>query len=198
MKFLEAIYVISQGGGNGWWGMFWPMWLAGLLFAMMFAGAGAGLGWAKGKLFPKGEAKERISRRWWKVSAIVLAVMNVGLIFSINSVFESAKHDLGSHSNLYYRMWKTGLRGYDRAVALGGLFHDGRYQVELRGTGKKEFMRIFPNTFYEVRHPSRWLKPGQTAYVPDYRNSLSENDIMAGWVAVFEDDVLVRLEYVKG
>ncbi len=108
-----------------------------------------------------------------------------------------AAQNLNTHYNLYYVLWKAGIRRYEPAVALGGLLHDLTYRQRFIGMSTKQFMRVFPGTFYQVRKRPPILKPSQELYITNYAQAES-GDIGAGWEVTFEDGRVIEFDFGKG
>lgn len=110
---------------------------------------------------------------------------------------EMASYDLNTHYNLYYVDWKNGKRRYESIVALCGMFHDNAFRDSLKGMPLGKFEEKFPNTFFEIKY--RDEKPNRThrVFIADYQQAM-EGRTSYGWVAQFENDRLVELEYTKG
>ncbi len=109
-----------------------------------------------------------------------------------------AKQPLSTDYNLYYLMWKKGLRGYDSEVALSGMFHDREFCQSLLGITVSEFEARFPSTFYEVRKLPPVAKEGQRFFIDSYEQSKREDgSIGMGWLAVFESGKLIEFEFSK-
>ncbi len=126
------------------------------------------------------------------------AALWIILLGAVGVVF-TAREDLSSASNLYYLMWKAGLRPYDQAVALRGLQHDYSLQKSLLGISRADFERRFPHTFHSVQHLPPVARTGQVYLVDSYEASLREkNPLEFVWLAVFEDDRLISFYYSKG
>jgi hypothetical protein len=113
--------------------------------------------------------------------------------------FLLAKESLSTHYNLYYLMWKAGLRSYDSSIALSGMFHDHEFRTSLLGASISEFNARFPSTFYEVKKLPPVAKEGQRFFIDSYEESIREDGSFGMvWLAVFENGKLVELEFSKG
>jgi hypothetical protein len=130
--------------------------------------------------------------RFWKRCTIALGVLVVFLLAAISYLWSLACLDLGSHTNLYYRLWKVGVRPFEAPVALGGLYDDSKHQAKLIGISKAEFDKLFPDTFFEFRNPPLGAKPGQRWFVQSYAASVGSPGASWGWVAIFENNVLIE------
>ena len=140
-----------------------------------------------------------VAARRWRRATIALAFafcLSVALLVAFSFL---SLQDLNTHYNLYYLMWKAGLRPYEPAVVFGGLFHDLSYRNRFLGLSPEEFMRRFPNTFYKVRSRPPILKPNQDLYINNYQQAIGEPGILgACWEALFEDGRLIEFDYGKG
>ena len=131
--------------------------------------------------------------------AIALAAISLSSFFAITCLWFLASQPLGSQGNLYYLMWRAGLRPYDSIVARAGMYHDHGFRDSLAGISIEQFERIFPNTFYEVQVLPPSAKPRQRYFIDDYQQSRSPNGHFGPvWLAVFEDGRLLALDYSKG
>ncbi len=139
-------------------------------------------------------------RRWAAFFFILSGALGI-LSFYLGSslVFTrmSARQDLLTHTNLYYRMWKSGDRRFESCIAFPGLVHDREYREELIGTSRRDFERIFPNAFHELRNLPPRATHSQTWLVNDYAASLDIRKGRASWIAVFQNDRLVELIMLK-
>lgn len=136
--------------------------------------------------------------RRWRRTAIVLAVTTTCSLALLAVTAFFATQTLSTHYNLYYLLWKVGLRSYEQPVALAGLFHDHGYRHQLIGMTVAEFERTFPNTFYEVRKLPPIAKPNQVFYIDDYQSAQREDGLYGMcWKAVFEDGRLIEFEFFK-
>jgi hypothetical protein len=109
-----------------------------------------------------------------------------------------AKQGLTTHYNLYYLLWKAGIRPYERPVAFAGLIHDRSYRQRFIGMTVEQIEHAFPNTFYKVRKLPPIAKPNQEFYIDDYQQARrEEGGYGMCWRAIFEDGRLIELEIVK-
>ena len=109
-----------------------------------------------------------------------------------------AKQSLNTHFNLYYLMWKSGMRLYEREVALQGMIHDDRFRKSLAGISSSELESRFPSTFFEMRHLPPTAKGNQRYFIDDYAQAQrADGSINFVWHVMFEDDKLVELEICK-
>lgn len=137
--------------------------------------------------------------RIWKRASKVLAILLVVAICLIGGIGFLARQSLSTHYNLYYLMWKAGLRPYDPIVARAGMIHDLDFRQSLKGMTISEFERLFPSTFYEVGTLPPIARPGQRFFIDDYQQSKREaGGFGMVWLAIFEDGRLVELEFSKG
>lgn len=111
-----------------------------------------------------------------------------------------ARQSPADHKNLYYVMWKLGLRDYASNIVLPGIFHDHDFRQSLRGISVEEFEDRFPATFYEMKwDPKPDASRKRTYWVDDYRAAAVGGHLYGmHWIAVFEDGKLVHLEFDKG
>lgn len=136
-------------------------------------------------------------RHWKRVARISVTLCIAFVVFCL-LVIGCAQEDLDSEFNLYYVLWKYGMRRYESAVALSGLHDDYSYQQHFIGMKKEEFLETFPNTFWGVKIPYRNAFPGEEWYVEDYRNSQTEEGGGGGWRVVFENGRVYKFECIEG
>ena len=135
----------------------------------------------------------------WRLATITLAVALTAAIVTIACIGFLAKQSMATHYNLYYLMWKAGLRPYDSFVARAGMIHDREFRDSLSGLSVEEFEKIFPSTFYEVETLPPIAKPDQKFFIDDYHQSKREaGGFGMVWLAIFEDGRLIELEFSKG
>lgn len=135
----------------------------------------------------------------WKRLAIGSSLIAVLFLVVIACGFYLARLTLSDHRNLYYTLWKTGLRDYDWTVAQGGLLHDHEFREALRGLTVEEFEQRFPNTFYEMQTPPPDAVEGRSYYTDNYFASRRDGHQYGfGWLVVFEDGRLLEFGYDKG
>ena len=116
---------------------------------------------------------------------------------SLTGVF-LARQSLQTHYNLYYLMWKSGMRLYEREIALQGMIHDDRFRKSLAGISPSEFESRFPSTFFELKHLSTTAKGNQRYFIDDYAQAQrADGRYEFVWLAIFEDGKLVELEISK-
>ena len=140
----------------------------------------------------------RAAKRW-KRTSIMLAIALVGVIGSIVCIGFLAKQSLATQYNLYYLMWKGGLRPYDPSVARSGMIHDHSFRDSLNGISIVEFEKVFPSTFYEVETLPPIAKPNQRFFIDDYHQSKRDaGGFGMVWLAIFEGGRLIELEFSKG
>lgn len=136
--------------------------------------------------------------RWRFVAIISLLALALVTTLLAGGVF-LARQSLSTHYNLYYVMWKAGLRPYDSLIARSGMFHDREFRASLLGISQDDFERRFPDTFFEIQNPPESAKPNQTFYTDNYHQSRPGAHFYGpSWIAVFEDGRLISLEYDKG
>jgi len=129
----------------------------------------------------------------------VLAIALLVAVGAISCVGFLAKQSLSTQYNLYYLMWKAGMRPYDSVVARAGMFHDHEFTSSLKGMSMEEFEKLFPSTFYEVETLPPIARPGQRFFIDDYHQSRKEaGGFGMVWLAIFESGKLVELEFSKG
>lgn len=128
-------------------------------------------------------------------SATSLLLMALGVC-----AFYTATLSLSDHRNLYYTLWKLGLRDYDQTVAKAGMFHDRPFRESLKGLTVEEFETVFPNTFFEMQGRPPCAIDGRSYFVDSYPASRSDGQSrpFVGWVAEFENGRLVGVEWEKG
>ena len=137
-------------------------------------------------------------RRWQRATIILALTTACSLTFLAATVFLAAQ-TLGTHYNLYYLLWKVGIRTYERPIAFGGLFHDHSYRQRFIGMTVAQFEQAFPNTFYKVRTLPPNAKPNQEIYIDSYHQAEREDWFHGmGWSAVFENERLVEFNIFKG
>jgi hypothetical protein len=136
--------------------------------------------------------------RWRSVAIIsLLALALVSTVLAVGVFL--ARQSLSTHYNLYYVMWKAGLRPYDPLIARSGMFHDQEFRSSLLGISEAEFERRFPSTFFMIQSPPQSGKPNQTYYTDNYHQSRPGAYFYGpSWIAIFEDGRLISLEYDKG
>lgn len=135
----------------------------------------------------------------WRLIALASAAVTALSLIVVFIVAFLARQDLDTHYNLYYLLWKAGLRRYEPAVALGGLFHDHSYRARYVGMPIVEFLQIFPNTFYKVRNVPPVIKSNEELYITDYARSVSDSMYDgAGWEVTVRDGHVVEFDFGKG
>ena len=104
------------------------------------------------------------------------------------------------HRNLYYTLWKMGLRDYDQTIALAGIIHDREFRESLGGLTVEEFEKVFPDTFYEMQSRPPSAIESRSYFIDNYSASRSDGQQypFVGWVAIFENGRLVELRFEKG
>jgi hypothetical protein len=135
----------------------------------------------------------------WRFIAItsLVALALVGALLAAGVFL--ARQSLSTHYNLYYVMWKAGLRPYDSLIARSGMFHDHGFRSALLGISEDEFERRFPSTFYKIQSAPQSAKPNQTYYTDNYHQSRPGAHFYGpSWIAIFEDGRLISIEYDKG
>lgn len=122
------------------------------------------------------------------------------LFVLVACVFYMATLSLSDHRNLYYTMWRVGLRDYDATVAKAGLIDDREFRESLKGLTVEEFEKVFPHTFYEMKRRPPSAREGRSFFVDDYSasRSIGQDDPFVGWMAVFDDGRLIEFEWHKG
>jgi len=140
------------------------------------------------------------SFKFWRRTAILCAVLCALLALVIGFMLYMARQPSNDHKNLYYVMWKLGLRDYASNIALPGMVHDQSFRESLRGISVDEFQELFPATFYEMEWSPRPDTPQKRTYwVDDYQAATSSGHLYGiHWVAIFEGGKLVALEFDKG
>lgn len=141
-----------------------------------------------------------MSPKKWKrlsIGAFAFCVILTGLVAC---AFYCATLSLSDHRNLYFTLWKMGLRDYDQTVAKAGMFDDREFRDSLKGLTVEEFEKVFPNTFYEMHSPPPSAIEGRSYLVDNYSasRSIDQKYPFVGWVAIFENGRLVELEWEKG
>ena len=135
----------------------------------------------------------------WRRLAIGWAVAFCLCFVLLASVVLLSLLELNDRHNLYYLLWKAGIRRYDAPIALDGLIHDDHFHRGLIGISTEAFLRQFPNTFHKVHSRQHDLTSNQVLYIDDYRKATQESGSVCNcWHAVFEDDQLVSFEFCKG
>lgn len=110
-----------------------------------------------------------------------------------------AVQTLDTQYNLYYLLWKAGVRPYERTVAWRGLMHDFKHRQQLIGMTVEQFERTFPGTFHKVVKAPPIAKPNQEYYIDDFQQAQNkEGGFTLCWCAVFEDGRLIECEVAKG
>lgn len=143
--------------------------------------------------------QQSTASRKWKRLAIGASLIGVFLLAVISCGLYMARLTLTDHRNLYYTLWKAGLRDYDWTVASGGLLHDHGYRDSLRGLTLEKFEQRFPNTFYKMQSPPPNAVEGRTYYTDNYFASRPDGHQYGfGWVVVFEDGELLEFGFEKG
>jgi hypothetical protein len=130
---------------------------------------------------------------------IALSVLTLFLSGALVVVIFLARQDAGTHYNLSYLLWKSGLKPYEQSIALPGMTHDKEFRQELHGITPSEFEKRFPSTFYEVKTLPSIAKPGQRYFINDYQQAQrEEGGFSFVWLAVFDNDRLIELDVFKG
>jgi hypothetical protein len=130
---------------------------------------------------------------------IALSLLSLFLLGALVVVIGLARQDAGTHYNLGYLLWKSGLKPYEASVALPGMTHDQEFRQELHGISPSEFEKRFPSTFYEVKTLPPMAKPGHRYFIDDYQQAQREEGGFGFvWLAVFENDRLIGLDIFKG
>src|SRR4051794_19011720 len=96
------------------------------------------------------ESTSCASLRWWRRVAITFALTTGFIVMLLAAVAFLATQSLTTHYNLYYLLWKAGIRSYEQPIAFGGLLHDGTYSKRFIGMTVEQFQQAFPGTFYKV------------------------------------------------
>jgi hypothetical protein len=137
--------------------------------------------------------KDQTRLGFWK--PLVVGVPYVLLIL----ILCLAIQPLGSQCNLYYVLWKVGLRGYDARVVLGGMFHDHSYRQRFIGMSHAEFEALFPYTFFACTRQPPIAKSNETYYIDDYQQAKAQTGQYGMcWLVVFRDGRLVEFSFLKG
>lgn len=132
----------------------------------------------------------RFSLWSWLLLALPTALLALTVFLSLQS--------LGTQYNLYYILWKTGLRSYEPQVALSGIFHDHSYRDHFLGMSQAEFESHFPATFHRVVRQPPIARDGDLYFVSDYRQARDETGAFGMcWMAVFRDDRLIEFTFAK-
>lgn len=145
-------------------------------------------------------SRPNVSQKKWKRLALGLSAICLILVSLIACGLHMARLSLSDHRNLYYTLWKSGLRDYDQTVAKAGMFHDREFRESLKGLTVEEFKKVFPNTFYEMQSRPPSAIEGRSYFVDNHSASRSDRQQypFVGWVAVFENGRLVEVEWDKG
>jgi len=131
------------------------------------------------------------------LTGTLFSMLIVAIVAILIGVF-LAKQSLRTHYNLYYLMWKSGMRLYERDVALEGMIHDDRFRKSLAGISVSEFNFRFPSTFFELKRLPPTAKSNQRYFIDDYAQAQREDGrFVFVWLAIFEDGKLVELEIYK-
>ena len=139
------------------------------------------------------------SQTRWKRVAILASTICVILSGIIGGGLYLSKLSLSDHHNLYYLLWKSGLRDYDWTVVQGGILHDQNFRESLVGKTPSEFKGIFPNTFHEMESSHYTDQPNKTFYTDNYAASRPEGHQYGFiWIVVFENGKLVEFGSDKG
>ena len=121
------------------------------------------------------------------------------LLAVIVGTFYMARLTLSDHRNLYYTLWKAGLREYDWTVVKSGMLHDHGFRESLRELTLEEFEQRFPGTFYEMQTPPPRAEEGRSYYTDNYFASRPDSHQYGfGWIVVFKDGRLLEFGYEKG
>lgn len=140
-----------------------------------------------------------MSVKKWKCLTVGVSAACFILIALIACALYMARLSLSDHHNLYYILWKAGLREYDWTVAKGGMLHDQGFRESLRGLTIEEFEKRFPSTFYEMQSPPPNAKEDRSYFTDNYFASRSDGHQYGfGWVVVFEKGRLLEFGYEKG
>ena len=110
-----------------------------------------------------------------------------------------ARLSLTDHRNLYYTMWKGGIREYDWTVTKAGILNDHGFRESLQGLTVEEFKKTFPNTFYEMQSSPPDARADRTYFTDNYfasRPGGHQYGFM--WVVVFEKGRLINFGNDKG
>ena len=135
--------------------------------------------------------------RFSKVS-LASTLLVVALMLGLGVVLFLSVQPLGTQYNLYYLLWKAGVRKYESQVALAGIFHDHDFRQSFTGLSRSDFERRFPSTFYQVRRQPPIAKAGEVYFISDYRQATDESAAFGMcWMAVFRDDRLVEFDFAK-
>jgi len=135
----------------------------------------------------------------WKQASIILTIALLAAFAGLGCIAFLATQSLTTHYNLYYLMWKAGLRPYDSIVARSGMIHDLSFRDSLNGISIEEFEKVFPSTFHEVTTLPPIAKPDQRFFIDDYHQSKNEaGGFRMVWLAIFENGKLIELEFSKG
>ena len=140
-----------------------------------------------------------ITPKKWKRTAIGASVACFIFIGLFACTLYLARLSLSDHRNLYYTLWKAGLREYDWTVAKGGMLHDHEFRESLRGLTIKEFEKRFPITFYEMQTPPPNAKEDRSYFVDNYfASQAGGHQYGFVWVVVFEKGKLLEFGNDKG
>jgi hypothetical protein len=135
----------------------------------------------------------------WKQLAIAALALCLILIGIIAFILDAARLSLSDHHNLYYTLWKHGLRDYDWTVTDGRMLHDHEFRESLHGLTLEEFENRFPNTFHKMQTPPPDAQAGRSYYTDNYFASQPNGHQHGfGWVVVFENGRLLEFGYEKG
>ncbi len=134
-------------------------------------------------------------RVWSTLKAVLLFLPSITLAF----VLFLASQSLGTQYNLYYLLWKAGIRRYEPQVALSGIFHDHAYREHFVGMTQAEFEKHFPSTFHRVRRQPPIAAPGEAFYIDDYSQSIREDGRFdMCWFVVVRENKVVKFSLAKG
>jgi hypothetical protein len=140
-----------------------------------------------------------ITPKKWKRLAMGASAVCIALTGVFACALYMARMPLTDHRNLYYTLWKLGIREYDWTVTKAGMSNDHGFRESLQGLSIEEFNKTFPNTFYEMQSPPPGAKEGQTYFTDNYfasRPGGHQYGFM--WIIVFEDGRLIRFGNDKG
>jgi hypothetical protein len=146
-----------------------------------------------------GSDPSRKALRRWRCTAILFITTTASLLFVLMGVTWLAVQPLDAQYNLYYLLWKAGIRPYDRTVVFSSLFYDQSCQQRFLGVTVNQFQQKFPNTFYKVRKLPPSAKPNQEYYIDNFQQAESEECTYGFcWLAIFEDGRLIEFGITKG
>ena len=130
---------------------------------------------------------------------IILSVIILFLLAFLTTLLFLAQQNSLTQYNLSYLLWKYNLREYEANITLPGMTHDTSYRDSLIGQPIDTFIKIFPNTFYELKSPPPISEPNQKFFISNHKMAQrKDGSFEFVWCAIFEDGKLIKLYYTKG